>query len=218
MTVTPPRNEKKDLNKTTSKNPSPITAILVVIGIIVCALLVWWFCFNGVSLYSGDKSGIQTDIQALLDKVQAPSGKQLYSEVVDLGCDDRNSVGLETVIHCDFAGYKYYESQGDISSGLQSFDKVLTNEGWISYGGAPRADNSSSTSYIHTGSNSVAVIESNSLPSITPLDIQNLIKTGKISPDPGQTVFGVRITEPYWSCRGGTLLQLPCHFPPGKIN
>lgn len=212
MTAAPSHSEKGKHNSQTTRRRLSTKTITITIVAVVCALLIWLLCFNGVSQYSGDKSRSQTDIQALLDQIQSPSGKQLYSAVADQGCDDGNSVGLELVVHCELAGYKYYESPSYSSADLQPFDKILTVNGWTS-------DDTSKTddsSYYRTGANSYAAIESNASQVFNP-DIQNLIDTKKISPDPNQTVYGVTITVMYWSCMGAAF-QLPCHLPPSRLN
>lgn len=216
---------KKSAPKPTQRKPNEQSpnkrrlSIIIAVAIVICLPLLWFLVHNP-SLYSVDKETVGSQVSSSLDAVRLAHAPA-YRAVADGGCNDGNSVGLAVVATCSMVGYQYYESNGDISPDLQTLKSLISKNGW-------------SVSPVTFGSNTLDYsknVTGNQPPSpyLPPqlyltiyrqqqddTSVDELIKEGKIKPlADGVTLYGVRVTETYWSCRDGSALTLSC-MPPSQ--
>lgn len=177
--------------------------------------------------YFPDKAGIRAELQEGFDKISLP-GEQVFSEIVDEGCDSRNAVGLQYFVHCDFAGAKLYKGVGNLERDLRAADAALRQSGWqrevsdihpneefdqalTGTGYQPFLDYKNPESHLgyirldyyenagHQNETVNLVIDHTEM-----LGIEDLIAHGYLKAlAPGEYIYGVDISSvPYWSCRG----------------
>lgn len=184
--------------------------IATIIVFAICLPLLWLILRNP-TLYSADKQTVSEEVSSSLDAVRLKQSPK-YHDVIDGGCDDRNSVGLATVATCSIIGYQYYESSGDISSDMQTLQALISKEGWSTPSniiGSKTVDYTKKTSKNQPPSPyappQLHLTTYRQQQDDTIVD--ELIKQGRIKPlTVGTSLYGVRITETYWSCRSDSIL------------
>lgn len=200
--------------------------IIVAFALVVLPLL--WLAVRNETYYAGDKQKINSDVVALLGDVQS-SRPPVYSAVVDQGCDDKGSVGLATSTVCKIAGYKYYEATGSVASDMQDLDSLVQRQGWYRAFPSPAdqqildGTTGGSISYRPNSANGQGVNPYLDLTvyrgRLDDTTIDGLIQSGKMQPlVAGSVIYGIHVTENYWSCTDQSLLKLPCPSPPSNPN
>lgn len=217
--------KKAASGKSQAKN-TRLTVVIVVAIIATLSLL--WLLTRNDSTYAVNRDDIKRSVQSTLDKVSPPFGKQVYSDVVDLGCDDSASVGLAHITSCNIAGYRYFENRGSLSTNMKALDGTLTQAGWKKNANSAEHDaqvlNGVQADQVlytqdETGRTSLTLESYSSQNPISGSSISNLINAKKIAvPNDGGTLFGVSVTETYWACRDESIFKLPCFSPPSAVK
>ena len=208
-----------------NKSSKRLIVICIVFLAVVLGLVLW--LGRNTSLYSVDPTNAKAKMTSLLDKIQPASGKLLYSGVVDQGCDNESSVGLAERESCTLAGYKYYQSQTDVKQPLKAIDATLTQNSWEPLGASAtrRTDVLKGvTGSVTYGSTTISKASLrldlyDAAKQQTATAVQELIEAKKIKiPENKGSIFGIRVSQTYWSCREDSLFQLPCPTPPSELE
>lgn len=195
----------------------------IVVSIIVVAVLLilwagWWLVFKR-NVYSPDKSQVKNGVQSVLNDASF-SGRVVYNKLIDAGCDNGNSVGLATYVHCDFLAQKYFMNSGDLRISLQEADTVLAKAGWQrktspqDYEDVLSGRRQTQIEYSKNGQTLALVFYKNT--AWSDVDIKKLLNDGQISSfKDDEFVYGVRAMAGYWSCRADSLFEI-CPLPPAR--
>jgi hypothetical protein len=219
LAIMPNKKSAKNHPKATNIQ-KPIIISAVVIGVLIVLWAGWWLIFKH-NAYSPDKAKVKTQLQSTFDKVSF-RGRVAYSNLTDEGCDDRNSVGLATYIHCSFLAQKYFVDSGNLPDDLRKADKALIADGWqrssiaraedydTVFSGASREQ----LGYSKTGQQITLVFYKDG--SWTSMDdVRDLSDAGKIPLPNNEFIYGVRGGATYWSCRSDSLFKI-CPLPPSS--
>jgi len=229
----PQDSSKKERDKKSANYRKPITITAIVLVVLAVGLaLAWpslWPQIRNESFYSADKGETRADIEALLSQINT-QGRPAYSDVVDLGCDSGGSVGLAKVISCEYAGYKYFVHQGDLSADLRSIDATLTREGWKRSPFSNQTSEELEQALDGTTKSSLRYQRDNRRVSVNlgyykdgrqmnAYTIQELIEERKVpAPSSIEYIYGVNIMATYWACRDISIFKLPCPPPPSEAR
>lgn len=236
-------NRSNNFISTNKNSPGVIVPkfkiLLFCLGIITVLMIVWLF-FSGAgkvitnhNYYATNKAGVETRLRSVLDSVQ-PKDKLLYEDISDIGCDESNSVGLALRVNCSLIAQKYYEDSGDINNGLRQILAAYAKNGWTENGYAnqvksiPNADLMSKTEgnyLINSGSAKIQRVSPQVYVETIGEDgiyqayrIKELISDGKIAqPSVNSKIYGLYISETYWSCRENSFIEPRCPTPPSKL-
>lgn len=222
------RNSSSKAGSKKNTNYKPVLIVAIVVAILAITAVLIWPMIRNDSVYSVNKDEVRADIASLLDKVNPP-GELVYSDIVDLGCDSGGSVGLASVIHCDYMGYKYFVHQGDMGDILQTLDATLMTNGWhknddlIDKKTMILAGQEEGSVFYWRDSRTWAATDVEFYrdnEKINNTTIKDLIVDNKIAlHDSSAVILGVRVSQAYWSCQSSNeLFRLPCPASPGKAE
>jgi hypothetical protein len=222
--------QKQKLGNKVKRNKKKIWISLALLAFVLAAILLIWPLVRNDSFYFTDKNKAMATLKSTIGNIQLP-GASIYSNVSDIGCDSRNSVGLESFIHCELVGDSYYKTRGNVKDELAILNKKLKQQGWsasfYSNDGnfwqeiaVSNGEQSGSRPYKSADKQSNLIFYFDAFgesKSVEDYWVQGLIDSKKITqPTSGESVYGVYITKTYWTCRSDSLFKLPCPPPPSK--
>ncbi len=202
--------------------------LLIILGLILVAGVAVWFLTRNTTLYTPNKEEIRVQVEAALGVASLPDDV-VYSDVQDQGCDSRNSVGVATYIHCDFAAHRYYKGRGNLGDDLKKVDTAFTAAGWR------REPYTSRTAeeikqvlngtldqlicyYPKSSTSPAACLGTYEDPTHwSAAALWQLIRDHKINPlVDDEYLYGVEVQAGYWSCSNNSFFVQPCPSSPSK--
>lgn len=228
------KQTRKGTNKGGAKIPIAWRKVAI-ISVVVVAVIGALFCIALARrpLYGITELDAKNQLASVLDKIQSAPAKVVYSAIDDKGCNDLGSVGLAKRINCSMTGYKYFTVQGSAGEAVRSIDAILTRNGWTrpysveNHDYAQIMDGVPADSVSYTPPNGrtnqahpdVELAIYDPAHTFGAYDIEQLISEKKMSPpSSNETLFGVSVSETYWSCSEENLFQLPCPTPPSDLK
>lgn len=208
-----------------------IISSVVLAGIVGVVVSNWTKLTVNDSFYSYDQGEVTIRLKEILNNTPT-SDTVVYSDISDIGCDSRNSVGLASYVHCETVAQKYYQSNGDITDGLSRILNEFAANGWTVGGYAnqgkfiPDANKLSKQegNYLIRNDNPVQgefpqlYVESIGADGkFETYRLKELIKNSKIADPPiGTTIYGYFISITYWNCNENSFFEPRCPIPPSK--
>src|SRR5688500_10089763 len=125
------KNTRKNSNKPTKDRVQRWRCTALIVGAAIASVVLLWFLTRNTSIYAPGRDVIKSEVESILSL--ASTGKQVYSEAVDRGCDSGSSVGLSIRIDCSFIGQRYLVDNANLKEQLHLLDAKLVDAGWQRY-------------------------------------------------------------------------------------